>query len=124
MCGKIWEKIKQFFLCKRKAKPIDKLKNALLTHALTIIYANEFTKNNNQPYSSYNGNTLPLLSGSDFEMALFSYIANESDHTSNNFYSKQMQDKAIAINKFLDKNLDSDIKIILFFRQYLENLHV
>jgi hypothetical protein len=125
MLKTICYKIYQLFSCRRKQiqnpKPIDKLKNALLTHALTVICATKFVKNNNINYEDYDGTILPTLSGSNFNVACLSYITDPNDNSTNKMYSRQMENKKNAINKFLDQNLDSDIKIIKFFNEYLEN---
>ena len=72
--------------------------------------------NLNMKYDSYDGTKLPPFSGYSMENVCLTYIMkNPFDMP---FYSKQMDSKQQAIQKYLDKNLDTFSKIITFFDKF------
>ena len=80
---------------------VDHLKNALLSLAL-IMTKGDDVDNLNVKYDSYDGTKLPPFSGFSMENVCLTYIMkNPFDMP---FYSKQMDNKQQAIQKYLDKN--------------------
>jgi hypothetical protein len=104
---------------KINTKPIDKLKNALLTYALVQVYTNKFDDANFN-YSSFDGTRLPSMSGFSFENACFSYIIDKNEFKNSLMFSKPMLDKIIAIEKFLDTNLNTNDAVQTFFETFVK----
>ena len=100
---------------------VEKLKNALLTYALKEVYTSKF-EDLNLNYSTYDGSTLPHMSGYSFENACFSYIVNKNEFRKHPFYTKTMEDKLIAIEKFLDKHIDSDAAAMDLFTDFVKKI--
>lgn len=110
----------------RANTPIELLKNALLTYALTKIKSTDFHCNFN--YTEFDGTKLPTLSGYNVPNACFSYMSKFSYisplHSKNYsyfnpLYSKNMAAKTHAIEKYLKQNLNTNEKILHFFEQYV-----
>ena len=97
---------------------IEKLKNALLSYALNTIKhadpdfnpATDFRLD----YGNFDGTTLPIFSGCNIENACFTYINDNKQPIS------QMEEKQIAIRKYLMKNLNSEVQIVEFFRKFVD----
>lgn len=115
-------KINTYMIKSTEETPLEKLKNALLSLALMTVKPNKISKNLN--YSKYNGNELPFLSGSSIENACFTYIRRKEAFRNNRFYTKHMENKIEAIEKFMQKHLDTDDKVIKFFKNYHEKFAV
>jgi hypothetical protein len=98
--------------------PIEKLKNALLTLALTKVRDEDFDES--FEYAKYTGNKLPPLSGINAPNSFFTYIINKEEFKNDMFYSKPMEEKIIAIEKYLEKNLGTDEQVTEFFDSYME----
>ena len=98
---------------------VEKLKNALLTYALKEVYTSKFA-GLNLNYSTYDGSTLPHLSGYSLENACFSCIIDKNEFRKSPFYTKTMEDKSIAIDKFLDKHIDSDAAAVELFTDFVK----
>lgn len=103
----------------RKPKPIETLKNALLTYALmTVNYADFDT---NYDYKSYDGSKLPSMSGVSLTSSCFSYITDINDLCNRMFYTPQMMLKLQAIQRYLDANFDTTEKTIDFFDNFAKD---
>jgi LytS/YehU family sensor histidine kinase len=101
-------------------EPLECLKNALLAHALVKIRYNDM--NNSMNYASFDGTKLPMLSGCSVANACFSYIISKQEFRKGPFYSQIMESKIDAIEKYLNKNLDTDEKVVSFFDDYVEKV--
>lgn len=104
-----------------KSFALESLKNGLLTLALTRVKKDDFDEFNFS-YSNYDGTKLPSLSGYNFSNACLSYILDIDQFRKSGLYSKPMEYKTIAIQKYLDKNLDTEEKILEFFDKFLETV--
>lgn len=98
----------------RQYKPLELLKNALLTHALTRVCKDDFD-DVNCDYAVFDGSKLPGLSGCDDVNAYFSY------GTTHMMDSQQSVDKVKAIQKYLDKNLKTDKDVEGFFKRFISD---
>lgn len=96
---------------------IEKLKNALLSHMLMKVGDIEY---NNYEYHKFDGSKLPIFSGYNISNACFSYIFDINEFKNNMFYSSVMESKLFAINKYIEKNLNTDNKVLLYFEKYLD----
>jgi len=103
-------------------KSVEKLKNALLSLLLLTTLNSDIDKQFD--YSKYNGTKLPPASGVSIQNACLSYIIDKDEFKTNPYYSKQMDEKLNAINKYIKKKLNSDKKIIklfdIFVKKYIE----
>jgi hypothetical protein len=99
-------------------KSIEKLKNALLTLLLVSVNKKDFDKNFD--YSKYDGTKLPPMSGSSLENALLTYIIDQNELKGSKFYTKTMDIKSEAINKYINKNLNTDKKILKLLSVFLK----
>jgi hypothetical protein len=100
-------------------KFVKQLKNALLALFLFKVNKKDFDKSFD--YSKYNGNKLPPMSGNSIENALFSYIIDIDDFRQSAFYSKTSENKLEAINKYINKKLNSEKKILKLFNIFIKN---
>lgn len=103
--------------------PIESLKNALLTLALTTVKKDDVSPFNFN-YSEYTGDKYPALSGCSVSNACFSYIFNQVHYKKSVFYSPQYSSKMDAIRKYLHKNLHTQEQVLdlfdTFFEKYVE----
>jgi hypothetical protein len=113
--------VRRVFQEKHENKPIEMLKNALLTLAMSRVYqAKGLFDNLNSNYKSFDGTKLPMMSGFDAENACFSYIQNPEQVARGPWASQQMIDKAIAIQKFIKTNLSTEKAVVSLFADYME----
>jgi len=105
---------------KPKNKSLEVLKNGLLSYALLKTSPEEDLKDFNMNYKSFDGNKLPMFSGYSTSNACLSYIIDKEDFKKSLFYTPIMEDKIIAIEKYLEKNFDSDKKVADFFDMFVE----
>lgn len=96
--------------------PVENIKNALLAYALhKVCDKNEFDSGPLADYSKFDGSILPSMSGSNLTQACFTYIQNKNVRRQSPFYTKAMENKACAIEKFLAKRLSTDKEAYDFF---------
>lgn len=108
-----------------KNKHIEQLKNALLSYALLKTSNGKELrelKNFDMNYKNFDGTRLPMFSGCSTSNACFSYIIDKEDFRKDLFYTPVMEDKIVAIEKYLEKNFDSDKKIEEFFNKFIEQI--
>lgn len=98
---------------------VDHLKNALLSFAL-IMTKGDDVDNLNMSYESYDGTKLPPFSGYCPENVCLTYI--EKNLCNHNIYYKIPDNKQQAIQKYLDKNLDTQSKMIEFFDAFYKKM--
>lgn len=106
------------YIDKEAKSSIDGLKNALLTHAMAIVCANDFD-GSTTPYAEYNGNALPPLTGYNITNACFSYMNMREAAPEESWRGSIMRDKHIAIQKYLARQLGSPTQAAMFFEAYL-----
>lgn len=112
-----------FLISKNKYKPlreVDNLKNALLTFALSTIRKDDFDSLN-MIYNSFDGSKLPMLSGYDISNACFSYIIDKNEFKRSPFYTTGMSNKIEAIDRYIDKNLNTKEQVSDFFNDYVNH---
>lgn len=97
--------------------PLDRLKNALLTFALMTTNKEDMAILDLN-YDKYNGDKFPALSGSSFPHACYTYIFNRRDFRGSLMYSKQYEYKLDAIEKYLNKHLSSEDRVLDFFIKF------
>lgn len=102
-----------------KNKQLEMLKNALLTFALSRVNSADFD-DFNMNYASFDGSKLPSMAGCDVNNALCSYIISKEDFQKGPFYSKHMENKITAIEKYLEKQFDTDDKVEIFLSKFLD----
>jgi hypothetical protein len=106
----------------KEETPVEKLKNALLTLMLLTVKSDDFSKGLNLNYSGYNGDELPSLSGCSMENDCFTYIQKKEALRYTPFYTKQMEHKIEAVEKYLEKNLDTSEKVLEAFTTFLKTI--
>lgn len=99
---------------KNKNKNINILQNGLLSYALMKVKKNDID-NLQMNYSNFDGTKLPMFSGYDIINSCMTYIQDKDDLKNGLFYSKHIETKIDAIDKYLVKQFDTDSKIIDFF---------
>lgn len=97
---------------KQKLQNVEILKNALLSFALSRVNQKDFD-NWNMDYATFDGTKLPMMSGYDLPC---SYIVDKGDLRKDPFYTRSMEDKNTAIDKYLAKNFDSHEKVKQFIK--------
>lgn len=98
---------------------LESLKNSLLTFALLKLKQNDIDKWN-MKYDSFNGSKLPMISGASLENACFSYILDIDRYKKSFLFTKNMEDKVIAIEKYLQNNFDTNEKVVNFFNEFVQ----
>ena len=98
-----------------KPKPIEYLKNALLSYALMKCGEKDDSR---LDYKSFDGSTLPNFAGINTSNACFSYVVSHYDRFFGPWSSKIMNDKSDAIDKYIVKNLSTDGQIVEFFERF------
>lgn len=99
---------------------ITSLKNGLLTLALLTANRGDID-DANFAYASFDGTMLPPLSGSSTANACLSYIIDRDALRSGPFYSRHMEHKLDAIEKYLVKHFDTDAKVTEFVERYAKS---
>lgn len=105
----------------KKLQNVEILKNALLSFALSRVNQKDFD-HWNMNYATFDGTKLPMMSGYDLPNALCSYIVDKADLRKGPFYTKSMEDKNTAIDKYLAKNFDSHEKVQEFLNNFVSQL--
>lgn len=104
--------------------PIELLKNALLTLAITTVKKDDVGPLGTDNYDEYTGDTYPPLSGCSVQNACFSYIFNQKRFKRSPLYSPHYSSKMDAIQKYLHKNVHTDSQVWdifdKFFDKYVE----
>ena len=103
-----------------KNKYIDQIKNGLLSYALLKTADKNDLKNFDMNYKNFDGTKLPMFSGYSTSNACLSYIIDKDEFRKCQFYTPTMEDKIVAIEKYLEKNFDSDKKVEEFFNKFIE----
>lgn len=98
---------------------IEVLKNALLTLCLAKVYQNDFD-NVSMNYEAFDGTKLPMMSGSDLVHACFTYIVDKEKMKQSPFYTKHMENKVVAIEKYLYKQLNTQQAVIDAFSRFID----
>lgn len=115
----------QYSLIKQKSqknKHIDQIKNGLLSYALLKTANKDDLKNFDMNYKNFDGTRLPMFSGYSTSNACLSYIIDKDEFKKCQFYTPIMEDKIVAIEKYLEKNFDSDKKVEEFFNKFIEQI--
>jgi hypothetical protein len=103
---------------RERRRPIESLKNALLTLALMRVRS----KDRDDLNTFFDGTKLPMLSGCDHTNACFSYIGGRAEFRRSPFYTKQMERKHDAIDMYLKRNLGMHEQVEDFFKAFVANL--
>lgn len=94
------------------------VKNALLAHALMKARGGD-RDDLNMNYKAFDGSRLPMFSGYSLTNACMSYIVDRGDLRRSPFYTQVMEEKASAIDRYLEKNLGTDEQAVKFFEEYI-----
>ncbi len=112
--------IKNRFVCKRNDN-VECLKNALLTLALQIA-AKDDIEHDNYRYDTFNGDTLPAMAGCDLFNACTSYIIDRSEFRKDPWYTDNMDQKSVVIEKYLTKKFATLYDVDAFFNKFILDL--
>lgn len=115
ICSTVLEEIKKA----TPDTPVERLKNALFSFALMEVKHADVTQ---MHYADFTGEELPAMSGCSIENACFSYMGNKDSFRKSPFYTKQMEQKQEAIEKYIQHHLNTDEKVLAFFMDFYENL--
>jgi hypothetical protein len=99
-------------------KKIETLKNALLSFALMRL--GTVDDGPSVAFNAFDGTKLPSFSGHDLLNACFSYIIDKDQFSRCKFYSIYMAQKLLAIDKYVNKNLNTDEQIQDFFGKFVQ----
>lgn len=103
---------------KKDNENLEALKNSLLAFALMKCRRKDFD-DFNMKYGSFNGTKLPMMSGCSLSNACFSYIITKEDFRNGPWYSRGMEEKIDAIEKYLRNNFDTSKKVESFFDEFI-----
>lgn len=95
----------------RRREPIDKLKDALLAYAIGYVWADKIDSGMNMDYEGYDGTMLPCYSGRDDLDAYMRYFRDGGS------------DRRMAIQRFIDNNLGSNVKVAKFFESFVHGVN-
>lgn len=116
--GLAWNVARKIWM--RPTPPIEKLKNALLAHAL--MRTQNVDEGLNMRYDEYDGSQLPHFSGNDRESACWSYIVPLLDQVRSPFFTVHMMQKGTAIDKYLRGHISTHESARHCFHKYLQTL--
>lgn len=85
---------------------IEKLKNALFSFALLRVCESDIEYN--EDIKIYNGDKIPQFHGNNINDMCFSYLNDTG--------------VLIAINKYIDRNLNTEAKIFDFFNMFIDEI--
>jgi hypothetical protein len=102
-----------------KPKPLDHLKNALLSLSLNIVSNNDIDMTN-MAYDTFDGTKLPMMSGCDPVNACTTYIVDKAEFRKDPWYTDIMEQKLVAIDKYLARKFKTDKDAMAFFTRFLE----
>lgn len=102
----------------KEGKSVRLVKNALLAHALMKARGSD-RDDLNMNYKAFDGSRLPMFSGYSLTNACTSYIVDKADLRRSPFYTQVAEDKADAINRYIEKNLGTDEQAVKFFEEYI-----
>lgn len=112
-----------FFLHRKngveKNTKVESLKNALLSYALSQVKKDDFD-HLNFAYRMFDGTKLPSMSGCNQINACTSYIVDKQDFRKSPFYTQHMESKLDAIEKYLNKQFDTDAKVMDFMEAFMK----
>jgi len=111
--------VRKYKNCENDSTPLERLKNALLTFALVNIKKEDMAKLC-YDYENFNGDKFPALSGSSLAHACYTYIFNRSTFRKSIMYSKAMENKLDAIEKYLNLHLNTQEQTLEFFEKFCE----
>lgn len=98
---------------------LETLKNALLSYALSQVKKDDFD-HLNFAYPMFDGTKLPSMSGCNTINACTSYIIDKQDFRKSPFYTQHMENKLDAIEKYLNKQFDTDAKVMDFLEAFIK----
>lgn len=96
--------------------PVERLKDALLSFALAKTCEKNMSKD--MFYEKYDGTKLPMISGTSLTNACFTYIVDINEVKNSPIYTES---KLNAIYKYINKNLNTDDKVVVFFENFITN---
>jgi len=99
-------------IIRHRVKSIDKLKNALLAHALLMTVKPSDDTN----YAEYDGSAIPPFSGSDVAQACFTYFSDGGI-----LRTQHMIDKIEAIQKYIKVHLNNQKDVYKFFELFVNS---
>lgn len=102
----------------RMPRQVEMLKNALLTLALMRVRARD-RDDMNMRYDKFDGTKLPMLSGCDLSNACFSYIVDRAELRRGPWYTRHMEYKVEAIERYLGRNLATDAQAQALFDDFV-----
>lgn len=98
---------------------LEVLKNGLLSYALSKTNKDDLSSFD-MNYQHYDGTKLPMFSGNSTSNACLSYIMSKTDFRKSKMYTKSMEEKITAIEKYLNKNFDTREKVTDFFEKFID----
>ena len=98
---------------------IATLKNALLSLSLNIV-SNKDIDMTCRAYDTFDGTKLPMMSGCDSVNACMSYIVDKSELRKDPWYTEIMEQKLVAIDKYLAQNFNTNKDVVTFFTRFLD----
>lgn len=96
--------------------PLDRLKNALLSHALAAACKDDISSS--LEYGRYDGTKLPMPTGTNTTNACFTYITELTDPRHEGC-ADIAEGKVSAVLRYIERNLDTDDKVCAFFDRYI-----
>lgn len=105
----------------KKNKSLEKLKNALLSHALLRLVLKD-QQTHLIDLNKSNGKNLPVMFGFSTTDGCFNYYREKYNIEDDKFLTLHLWAKNIAIDKYIINNLDTDKKVYKFFDDYIKEI--
>lgn len=100
-----------------KIKQIERLKNALLSFALMRMCKDDIHEWNLN-YEGFDGTKLPGFCGVSLDNACFTYMRSREELKMDTFFTRYLIKKLGAIEKYVDKNLNTEDQVQAFFNAF------
>ena len=99
---------------------MDKEKNKMISEEKLVNIKKEDMAKLDYQYEKFNGDKFPALSGSSLAHACYTYIFNRFTFRKSIMYSKAMENKLDAIEKYLNLHLKTEEQTLEFFEKFCE----
>lgn len=106
---------------KEKSRPVEKLKNALLSLALMRTKPGD-RDDFSMDYAAFDGTKLPMFSGCDLANAAFTYILDIGEFRRGPFYTAHMEHKHRAVERYIERNLSTRSAVYAFFKDFVATI--
>ena len=113
----IYIAVSSFYKKKYTNRHVTDIQNTLLTYALMTAAKKDV--DSSYDYAKFNGTKMPMMAGCDLHNACSTYIIDRNRFRQDPWYSDIMDQKLVAIEKYLDNKFKSRADTDKFFMEFI-----